>query len=160
VTAVNTKRTPTDQDEIHTWVIDSLDQMEDVIAIRNEVFVEEQGLAGRVADDPDDRYSVHVLAAIGDEVVGTGRALFVGDQSQIAWVAVRRPYRGRGVGRAIMEHLLQISKDQGVRVVTLNAQTHALRFYEALGFEPYGRRFYMSNIEHQHMMLDWTVTLR
>ncbi|MBX6341346.1 MAG: GNAT family N-acetyltransferase [Thermomicrobiaceae bacterium] len=130
--------------------------MADVYDIRREVFVREQGLTNSVRDDPDDRYSVHVLAAIEgvEGVVGIGRVTFVGDEAQIAWVAVRKPYRGRGVGRAIMEHLLEISREQGAQVVTLNAQTHALGFYEDLGFRPVGHRFYMSYIEHQHMILD------
>lgn len=148
-----------EQDDVRTWVVESLNEMRDVYAIRDEVFVGEQGLTGNVRDDPDDRYSVHVLAAVGDSVVGTGRTFFIGDQAQIAWVAVRRQYRRRGVGWAIMQRLLEVCREQGVRVVSLNAQTHALSFYEALGFEPVGRRFSMSNIEHQKMILDWTVPL-
>ncbi|MFO7270758.1 GNAT family N-acetyltransferase [Sphaerobacter thermophilus] len=138
-------------DEVRTWVVTSLAEMAEVYAIRHEVFVEEQHLTRSVRDDPDDRYSVHVLGAVGGQTAGTGRITFYGDEAQIVWVAVRKPYRGRGVGRAIMEHLLRLARDQGSRIVTLNAQTHALTFYEALGFRPIGRRFFMSNIEHQYM---------
>ncbi len=159
VTAETAAEQTTDQDAVRTWVVESPDEMRDVYAIREEVFVGEQGLTGNVRNDPDDRYSVHVLAAVGDRIVGTGRAYFIGDQAQIAWVAVLRPYRRRGVGWAIMQRLLEVCSAQGVRVVTLNAQTHALSFYEALGFEPLGRRFTMSHIEHQPMILDWTVSL-
>jgi predicted GNAT family N-acyltransferase len=159
VTAESAKEQTTEQEDVHTWVVESLAEMGEVYAVREEVFVGEQGLTGNVRDDPDDRYSVHVLAAIGDTIVGTGRTFFIGDQGQIAWVAVRGPYRRQGVGWAIMQRLLDICREQGVRVVTLNAQTHALSFYEALGFEPVGRRFTMSNIEHQQMILDWTVPL-
>lgn len=142
-------------EQVRTWVLDSLDQMEHVYDIRHEVFVVEQGLTRTVRDDPDDRYSVHVLASIGDEVVGVGRVTYYADEAQIVWVAVRKAYRNRGVGRAIMEHLLRLSREEGVRLVTLNAQTHALHFYEALGFTPIGRRFFMANIEHQYMALYW-----
>ena len=159
VTAESARERTTEQEDVRTWVVESLAEMGEVYAVREEVFVGEQGLTGNVRDDPDDRYSVHVLAAIGDTIVGTGRTFFIGDQGQIAWVAVRRPYRRQGVGWAIMQRLLDICREQGVRVVTLNAQTHALSFYEALGFEPVGRRFTMSNIEHQQMILDWTVPL-
>ena len=91
------------------------------------------------------------LGAVDGKTVGTGRITFYGSEAQIVWVAVRKPYRGRGVGRAIMEHLLRLAREQGSRIVTLNAQTHALTFYEALGFRPIGRRFFMGNIEHQYM---------
>lgn len=159
VTAETSREQTTEQEDVRTWVVESLAEMGEVYAVREEVFVGEQGLTGNVRDDPDDRYSVHVLAAVGDTIVGTGRTFFIGDQGQIAWVAVRRRYRRHGVGWAIMQRLLEICREQGVRVVTLNAQTHALSFYEALGFEPVGRRFTMSRIEHQQMILDWTVPL-
>ncbi|MBX5445237.1 GNAT family N-acetyltransferase [Sphaerobacter sp.] len=138
-------------DAVRTWVVTSLAEMAEVYAIRHEVFVDEQHLTRSVRDDPDDRYSVHVLGAVDGKTVGTGRITFYGSEAQIVWVAVRKPYRGRGVGRAIMEHLLRLAREQGSRIVTLNAQTHALTFYEALGFRPIGRRFFMGNIEHQYM---------
>lgn len=159
VTVETAREHATEQEDVRTWVVESLGEMRDVYAIRDEVFVGEQGLTGNVRNDPDDRYSIQVLAAIGDTIVGTGRTYFIGDQAQIAWVAVRRQYRRRGVGWAIMQRLLEACREQGVRVVTLNAQTHALRFYEALGFESVGPRFSMSQIEHQKMILDWTVPL-
>ena len=139
---------------VRTWITRSLDEMPNIYEVRHEVFVLEQGLTHSVIDEPDDRYSVHVLAAIGERVVGVGRATFIGDEAQIAWVAVRRPYRRHGVGWAIMELLLQASREQA-RIVSLNAQTHALHFYESLGFRSVGRRFFMGGIEHQHMVLEF-----
>lgn len=129
------------------------DELAAIYEIRRDVFVDEQGLTNTVVDEPDDRYSVHILAAVGEQTVGAGRVTFIGDEAQIAWVAVRVPFRRHGVGRAIMEALLDISR-QGATVVSLNAQTHALDFYEALGFRPIGRRFFMAHIEHQHMLLN------
>ncbi|HUZ00040.1 MAG TPA: GNAT family N-acetyltransferase [Thermomicrobiaceae bacterium] len=141
-------------DRVRTWLVRTLDEMPRVYDVRYEVFVREQGIASNVHDDPDDRYSLHVLGAVDDEVVGTGRITFFGDEAQIVWVAVLKPYRGFGVGRAVMEQLLDLAREHGSRIVTLNAQTHALNFYTALGFRALGRRFHMSNIEHQYMVLD------
>ena len=138
---------------IRTWVARSLDEMPAIYSVRHEVFVVEQGLTHTVVDEPDDRYSVHVLAAIGAQIVGVGRVTFIGDEAQIAWVAVRRAYRRHGVGRAIMDLLLEVSREQ-TSLVSLNAQTHALHFYESLGFRPVGRRFHMAQIEHQHMVME------
>ena len=128
--------------------------MPEIYAVRHEVFVVEQGLTHTVVDEPDDRYSVHVLASYDGRLAGVGRVTFIGDEAQVAWVAVRRAYRRHGVGRAIMDRLLEVSREQGVALVSLNAQTHALSFYETLGFRSVGRRFFMSAIEHQHMILD------
>lgn len=127
-------------------------EMEVVYEIRREVFVREQELTRTVYDEPDDRQSVHLLAQVAGRIVGTGRLTMIRDEAQIAWVAIREPDRGTGAGKALMEHLLAIANERGAHFVTLNAQTHALGFYEKLGFEPIGRRFIMGNIEHQYMV--------
>jgi predicted GNAT family N-acyltransferase len=139
---------------LRTAVVPWEDAKPDVYLVRQEVFVEEQRLAHSVVDDPDDQLSVHVIASIDGEVAGIGRVTFIADDGQIAWVAVRRPLRRHGVGLAIMRQLIGVCVDEGCRVVSLNAQTHALSFYERLGFRALGRRFRMSGIEHQHMMMD------
>lgn len=145
---------PPPRQDVRVWVCSSLEDIEAVYAIRHEVFVTEQHLTRSVQDEPDDRYSIHVLASLGAEVIGTGRVTFIGDEAQIAWVAVRGPMRGLGAGRKIMERLIEESRAHGSRVISLNAQTHALPFYEQLGFRSVGRRFTMSNIEHQHMIME------
>jgi predicted GNAT family N-acyltransferase len=139
---------------IRAWVAPWRDARSAVYAIRQEVFVEEQRLTNSVYDDPDDELSVHVLAAVDGEIVGVGRATYIFDEAQIAWVAVRRLMRRHGVGQAIMHRLIGASLEHGVAVISLNAQTHALSFYEQLGFRPVGRKFHMGGIEHQHMIME------
>ncbi len=127
-------------------------EMEAVYEIRREVFVREQGLTRTVYDEPDDRTSIHLVCQTGGRIVGTGRLTFVRDEAHIAWVAVRKADRGIGAGKALMEHLLSIARTRPVEYATLNAQTHALDFYQSFGFESIGRRFHMSQIEHQFMI--------
>jgi predicted GNAT family N-acyltransferase len=145
-------RTDPETPRVATRVISSDAEMEAVYHIRREVFVREQGLTRSVYDEPDDRHSIHVLAQFAGKIIGTGRLTFVRDEAQIAWVAVLEEYRGIGAGKALMRHLLEIARERSARYVTLNAQTHALGFYDAFGFEPVGRRFHMSQIEHQYMV--------
>ncbi|MCM8745793.1 GNAT family N-acetyltransferase [Thermomicrobium sp. CFH 73360] len=130
------------------------EELELVYEIRREVFDQEQHLTTWVRDFPEDEHSLNVLAWIDGQAVGTGRVSLWGDEAQIAWVAVRKPYRGQGVGRAVMHSLLRWAREHGARIVTLNAQTHALGFYQKLGFRPIGRPFYMGHIEHQLMELE------
>lgn len=130
------------------------DELALVYEIRREVFDHEQHLTTWVHDFPEDEQSVNVLAWLDGRPVGTGRVSLWGDEAQIAWVAVRKPYRGLGVGRAVMEYLVRWAREHGARLVTLNAQTHALGFYQKLGFRPIGRPFTMAHIEHQLMELE------
>ncbi len=137
---------------IVTRTVSSNAEMEAVYQIRRDVFVREQGLTRSVYDEPDDRVSVHVVAQSGGQILGTGRLTFIRDEAQIAWLAILKPARGTGAGKAIMQHLLEIAAEHPVQYVSLNAQTHALGFYERFGFESIGNRFHMSQIEHQFMV--------
>lgn len=147
------KPEPFSKTPVRAWVTSWDDARSSVYVIRQEVFVDEQHLTSSVYDDPDDELSVHVLAAVGNEIVGIGRVTYLFDDAQIAWVAVLEPMRRHGVGHAIMQRLIAVSMRRGSSVISLNAQTHALSFYERLGFRSVGRRFHMGGIEHQHMVM-------
>jgi len=54
-------------------------------------------------------------------------------------VIVRREYRGRGLGKQLIEHVLNWAKQRGMERVTLLADRDnrpALDFYSKQGFEP------------------------
>ena len=55
----------------------------------------------------------------------------------ITTVAVKSEFRGRGWGRLLVEHALQVAKDEGSPTVGLgveSANVAAIRLYERLGF--------------------------
>ncbi len=127
------------------------EEMPAIVAVRQHVFVAEQGVTTFVNFDVQDRAASHVVGVVDGAIVGVGRLHAIGQEAHIAWVAVLREYRGRGVGRSIMRRLLELADAGGVELTVLNAQTHALRFYEHLGFRPVGSTFMMGGIEHQLM---------
>lgn len=125
-----------------------------VTAIRREVFTLEQRLTDVVDGDAYDHGpdAVVVLAFVGETPAGTGRLHVWRAEGQIAWVAVRRQFRGQGVGWELMDRLLAAAGARGARRVSLSAQTHALGFYSLLGFRTVGAPYTMSNIEHIMMI--------
>jgi predicted GNAT family N-acyltransferase len=64
------------------------------------------------------------------------------------------PYRGRHVGSAIMDRLLNVARERGIRHVSLAAQLHAISFYERFGFVAHGPVFLDAGIEHRDMDRD------
>jgi predicted GNAT family N-acyltransferase len=126
----------------------------EIVAIRAAVFRDEQGIVEHELTDADDRISVHAYASVRDEVIAAGRLTpptTIRPEGQIAWVAALPEHRGDGVGTAVMETLLEIADEQRIPKVLISAQTHALPFYQRLGFAPYGDRFAVKGIEHQYM---------
>ncbi|MFT5126163.1 MAG: putative GNAT family N-acyltransferase [Kiritimatiellia bacterium] len=120
-------------------------------AIREAVFTREQGVPREVERDEHDARSFHVLAVLDGLEVGTGRLL---PDGHIGRVGVLKPYRRRGVGQALMRALIQRAKDQSFSHVGLASQTHALGFYERLGFVVSGDEFVEAGIPHWSMRLD------
>ncbi len=125
-----------------------------IVAIREQVFRDEQGIVDAVVTDSDDRSSVHVYAVVDSVVAAIGRLTpptRKRPEGQIAWVATLPEYRRQGIAAAVMTALLQVADNHRFPSVLLSAQTHALPFYARFGFAPYGNRFEVRGIEHQYM---------
>ena len=118
-------------------------------AVRYRVFVEEQGVPEDLERDGIDAGCRHVLAldALG-EPIGCGRLL---PDGHVGRLAVLAPWRGRGVGAALLARLVALARVTGHTRVVLNAQTHALPFYARAGFTPCGPVFEEAGIPHQAM---------
>lgn len=128
-----------------TWQYDR----EALYAVREEVFVVEQGVPAEEEIDACDPDADHVLARTADgRPIATGRLTRDG---RIGRLAVRREWRGRGVGRALVNHLLERARERGFADVRLAAQLSALPFYQRLGFIAEGEVFLDAGIEHRWM---------
>jgi len=91
--------------------------MQTVIELRRVVFGNEQRILLSRYEDPEDGFSLNLIASIGDRAVGTGRLTPAYDRAAvptITWVATLPAYRNRGVGSAIVRALI----DEAERVAT------------------------------------------
>lgn len=123
-------------------------------ALRRVVFTEEQGVS--VADELDDQddAAIHLLLTEADRPLGTARLLRGPDYIKIGRVCVLAQARGRGLGAALIREAITVAQGlSGVTTVKLGAQTHALGFYQALGFTAYGPEFDDAGIPHRDMVL-------
>ena len=123
-------------------------------ALRRTVFIEEQGVSEADEVDDLDDVAIHLLATDAGQAIGSARLLVLGDLGKIGRVCVLAPARGRGIGAALIRHAVQRFRAQaGVTRVKLGAQTHALGFYEALGFHAVGDVYDDAGIAHRDMYL-------
>jgi predicted GNAT family N-acyltransferase len=117
--------------------------------IRYLVFVEEQEVPLELDFDGRDPGCVHVVAYDEKGVsVGTGR---VQKDGKIGRMAVLREQRKKGVGRAMLERLVELAKELGCTEVYLDAQEAAMGFYVRNGFEAEGDVFIDAGIQHRRM---------
>jgi len=120
-------------------------------AVRETVFVQEQRVPVELEIDASDPRCRHVLARDGGgRPIGTAR---LDPEGKIGRMAVLRDWRARGVGSALLHALLRIAREDGLDRVSLHAQAGAIGFYRRHGFAPVGGRFMEAGIEHQSMQL-------
>lgn len=120
-----------------------------LLAIRFEVFVEEQGVPAELEHDEHDARALHLLASVDDLAVATARML---DDGHIGRMAVRRAYRGSGIGGQLLRAMLGQARARGLREVFLHAQCSAEPFYENHGFIARGEVFVDAGIDHRTMV--------
>jgi predicted GNAT family N-acyltransferase len=119
--------------------------------VREPVFVEEQGVPLEMEWDDDDLMAYHLLALDSEgHPIGCARLLGTG---QIGRMAVLPAWRGRGIGRALLERLLSRAQEVGMEKLFLHAQTSAEAFYTKAGFSSIGKIFYEADIPHRKMVL-------
>ncbi|MCU0816561.1 MAG: GNAT family N-acetyltransferase [Cypionkella sp.] len=125
-------------------------------ALRRRVFIEEQGVSEADEIDDKDGEAIHLLARVEGRPVGSARLLILGETGKIGRVCVLAQARGTGLGAALMRAAVaELRKRPGVRRAKLGAQTHALGFYERLGFVAVGPVFDDAGIPHREMVLEF-----
>ena len=136
--------------------------MQDALSVRRRVFIEEQRVPEEEEIDAHDRDPavvmdcVHVVVYVDGVAVATGRLLLDGpaeENAHIGRVAVLADRRRHGVGREVMLALQEVARQRGLPGITLAAQTHAIGFYERLGYVVRGPVFLDAGIEHRWMDL-------
>jgi predicted GNAT family N-acyltransferase len=138
------------------------EDMPAVYALRHEVFVIGQAVPVELERDDLDDTAVHAVALLGDRVIGTGRLVRgridevnrlepVEGLGTIGRMAVHPASRGTGVGRQLLDLLVDQARSTGLRQVELHAQLHARGFYDRAGFAPFGDVYLEAGIEHLGM---------
>lgn len=133
----------------HIRLVTWEEHSESLRAVRETVFVLEQGVPPELELDEYDTDALHVLAEDNDgRPIGTGRLLSDG---HIGRLAVLADWRGHRVGHALLETLIEAAIQRGHTEVLLNAQIRAIDFYRRVGFETCGVSFMEAGIPHREM---------
>ncbi len=123
-------------------------------AVRDAVFIREQGVPEDMEWDEFDATCRHALAlSLNGDAIGCGRIFTNG---HIGRIAVMKLWREQRVGTAIMEALLDEARSRDYQQVDVDAQTHAVPFYEGFGFTKQGAEFMDAGLPHIKMKLKLT----
>ena len=132
--------------------VDSEAERADAFAVRQTVFVEEQGVDEALEYDEHEEEATHFVAYDDDEPIGAARLREPKPGlGKVERVAVLESRRESGVGRDLMLAVEDRALEQGLESLKLHSQTHAAEFYRGLGYEQHGEEFMEADIPHVKM---------
>ena len=138
------------------WIATTGAAPADALCIRREVFLEEQKFT-RDADAFDEA-AVDIVGYDGDEPFGTARVYREqGDDWHAGRIALRRPWRGRGLGALLLQETERQARAAGAKRMTIDAQLQAAGFYERCGYRRFGTEHYDEHCLHIGMCKDLDV---
>lgn len=134
----------------------SKEQLDQIFAIREEVFVIEQEVDPSEEYDEFEESSSQFLAILNNQDAGTARWRFTDKGIKLERFAVLKSMRNKGVGQALVQTVINdiaSHPDSLNKKLYLHAQLDAVPLYAKFGFQKVGDIFEECNIKHYKMEL-------
>jgi len=118
--------------------------------IQNEVFRDDNRMPLTIDDMLYDEYQSYyyeegaVFIKCNKEYAGYGQIILIDNVPTIVNVGILKEFRGKGLGRLLMQYLLSLLVKNGYKEVKLKVSSHnltAINMYKSLGFEINGETF-------------------
>lgn len=143
------------QDVIEVIKVTTDAELQECLAVRREVFIEEQSVPESLEIDEYDvlEGAQHLLVRRGGRAVACGRLRRYDERTaKLQRIAVLQEGRGQGFGRHVVLGLEACAKEAGYEAAVLDAQTQAEGFYKRLGYQTVSTETFLdAGIPHVRM---------
>ncbi len=109
--------------------------------LRYRLFYQPHGIAESIVQPSEDAQDLHVVMQQNGSVLAYGRLSQAGNNFQIYQMAVEPTWQGQGLGRRVLQSLVNEARQRGGRSLSLNARVNPAGFYEKQGFQSIGGIF-------------------
>lgn len=134
----------------------SVDELYDLLRLRQEIFVVEQTCIYLDTDGVDKR-CLHLLGLVKGKIVGYARIIPAGETYKtpsIGRVVIDEKHRGKKYAHLLMEEAIKLAKKEyKAKKITISAQVYLKEFYGSLGFKPVGDVYLDCDLPHLKMVL-------
>lgn len=137
---------------IENRCVNNVNELKVIFALRQEVFVKEQGVPIQDELDEFDSDSKHIACCYNGRIVGCGRLYVDNKVAHLGRICVLKSFRGLGLGSSLCEYLCQMAIALSCKMIELNAQIQAIHFYQKMGFKTIGNEFMDAGIPHIRMI--------
>ncbi|MGI0117481.1 GNAT family N-acetyltransferase [Zooshikella sp. RANM57] len=125
---------------------------EDALPIRHQVLWPDKPIAFCCVDE--DEAGIHFGVYLGQQLVSVTSIYIDGTQARLRKFATLNDYQGQGIGTALIKHVLAYLARCKIQYLWCDARESACLFYERLGFEVFGERFFKSNVPYFKMSIN------
>ncbi|MGA9380132.1 MAG: GNAT family N-acetyltransferase [Phormidium sp.] len=99
--------------------------------------------------DQYEKDAFQLIVVFGDRIIGSARLRKESENlGIISFVAVLPEFRDRGVGKKLMQKLIEKAQQEKLQVVRLKSRITAIDFYKKIGFSEQGEFFDYLTIPH------------
>jgi len=129
-----------------------------VLQLRSEIFVVEQACIYQDIDGKDTHAETHhVMLHSNDKLIAYARLLPKGlsyESPSIGRILISQSARGENLGRKLVSHCIEQTLALWPNCqITIGAQSHLSRFYQAFGFSEMSEHYLEDGIQHVDMIL-------
>ena len=124
--------------------------------IRIECFFKGFENALELINDDFEKEAIHLICIEKEnKVVGTGRLHFEEYKGIISQMAIAPQNQKQGIGKMILNGLIEICHEKEIKKIELSARETALDFYKKFGFTAFNEKYpsKKTGIIHQNMFL-------
>jgi predicted GNAT family N-acyltransferase len=146
-------KTPTDRLKSIEYGSEAYNQ---AAQLRYELFYREHNIPFESIFDPQEAEDLHlaITANSDDRVLAYGRlGQNQPDEFQIYQMVVLPAYQGRGLGKRLLQGLMEAAIEREADIVVLNARVTKMPFYQKSGFTPVGAVFASSMTGVPHIKM-------
>ncbi len=128
-------------------------ELYEILKARSEIFILEQNMHCQDMDDVD--YTArHLYIKEGDKILAYLRAFYT-DETTVRIGRVLSITHRVGLGAKIMHRAIEdIKQNMKCQKICLDSQTHAIGFYQKLGFKTVSSEFLEEGVIHVKMELE------
>lgn len=130
-------------------------ELYEILKARAKIFIMEQNIQYQDMDNIDYK-SLHCFFMEDNKVIAYLRAFYQNNINDIVKIGrVLTLYHGKGIGRELLEKSLKAIKEKmQCNKIMMNAQKHAVGFYEKFGFKTTSDDFLEEGVIHRVMELE------
>jgi len=124
----------------------------EILYLRTKIFVVNQERIYQEVDEHD-LESIHIFNMIDGKVAAYARVFKQNDNVTFGRVVTDPKYRGQGMGKELMKHVMSVIKNDFVnQTIEIEAQVQVQDFYRLFNFESEGDTFLFNHTPHIKMI--------